>query len=65
MLGHVGFGAGIHVCVGQLLARLEGDVVLQALARQAKHIGLAGEVERRFNNTLRGLARLPLRVTSA
>jgi hypothetical protein len=62
VLGHVGFGAGIHVCVGQLLARLEGEVVLQALARQVSRIELAGEPERRFNNTLRGLKSLPLRV---
>lgn len=62
VIGHVGFGAGIHVCVGQLLARLEGEVVLQALARQASRIELAGEPVRRFNNTLRGLEHLPLRI---
>jgi hypothetical protein len=65
VLGHVGFGAGIHVCVGQLLARLEGEVVLQALARQVSRIELASEPERRFNNTLRGLKSLPLRVVAA
>ena len=65
VLGHVGFGAGIHVCVGQLLARLEGEVVIQALAKRVERIELAGEPERRFNNTLRGLKRLPLRLVPA
>ena len=32
--GHVGFGTGIHGCVGAVLARLEGEVVLSALARK-------------------------------
>ncbi|MGH7105402.1 MAG: cytochrome P450 [Acetobacteraceae bacterium] len=63
-MGHVGFGAGIHVCVGQLLARLEGEAVLQALARRALKLELAGEPVRRFNNTLRGLKHLPVRVAA-
>jgi len=61
-IGHVGFGAGIHVCVGQLLARLEGEVVLQSLARRVSRLELVGEPERRSNNTLRGLKRMPLRL---
>ncbi|MEP7242103.1 MAG: cytochrome P450 [Gammaproteobacteria bacterium] len=60
--GHVGFGVGIHACVGQLLARLEGEVVLQVLAQRVSRIELMGEPERRFNNTLRGLKHLPVRV---
>lgn len=62
-LGHVGFGAGIHVCVGQLLARLEGEAVLSALAERVRTLEVAGTPERRFNNTLRGLRHLPIRVT--
>ena len=63
--GHVGFGAGIHGCVGQVLARLEGEVVLAALARKAAAIEITGTPERRYNNTLRGLASLPVRLQRA
>ncbi len=63
--GHVGFGSGIHACVGQVLARLEGEVVLSALARKAASIEITGPVTRRLNNTLRGLASLPVRLEPA
>ena len=61
-VGHVGFGAGIHMCVGQMLARLEGEVVLAALARKVGRIEIVAEPQRRYNNTLRGLAKLPIRL---
>jgi 4-methoxybenzoate monooxygenase (O-demethylating) len=64
-IGHVGFGSGIHQCVGQLLARLEGECILSALARKVASIEIAGPAKRRYNNTLRGLASLPVTVRAA
>ena len=63
--GHVGFGTGIHGCVGAVLARLEGELVLGALARKVARIDIIGEPKRRYNNTLRGMASLPVRMLAA
>lgn len=63
--GHVAFGAGIHGCVGQAVARLEGDVVLTAIAKRVKRIEVAGPHTRRLNNTLRALDTLPLSFIAA
>ena len=60
--GHVGFGAGIHRCVGEAIARLEGTALIAALARRVASIELAGEPVQRLNNTLRGFESLPLAV---
>jgi cytochrome P450 len=64
-LGHVGFGTGIHACVGAVIARLQGEILLTALARQVRSLELTGPAEPLLNNTLRGLTTLPLRVTAA
>ena len=64
-VGHVGFGAGIHVCVGQMVARLEAESVMTAMLDKVKHIKLAGEPVRRLNNTLRGLSSLPIELRAA
>jgi 4-methoxybenzoate monooxygenase (O-demethylating) len=63
--GHVALGSGIHGCVGQAIARLEGEVVLTALARRVQRIEVAGPHTRRLNNTLRAIDTLPLRLVAA
>lgn len=60
--GHVGFGHGIHQCVGQMLARLETEVLLGTLAKRVRRFELDGPPTFRPNNTLRALERLPLHV---
>jgi cytochrome P450 len=62
--GHLAFGAGIHGCVGQMMARLEVEVLLRALAARVKRIELAGEARIQPHNTLRGFAVLPVRLVS-
>jgi hypothetical protein len=60
--GHVAFGSGIHACVGQMIARLEGELVLAALASRVAAIEPDGDAVQRFNNTLRGWQNLPVRL---
>jgi len=64
---HLGFGHGIHFCLGAPLARLEGRVAFSALARRFPRLSLA--VPRRElcwshgdGLVLRGLATLPVRL---
>ena len=63
--GHVGFGMGIHQCVGQHVARLEAEAVLTAMARRIRRIEPAGAAVRHHNNTLRGWKSVPIRLTPA
>ncbi|WP_196781000.1 cytochrome P450 [Nocardioides sambongensis] len=60
--GHVGFGMGLHQCVGQHVARLEAECVLRALAERVRAIEPAGEPRRHLNNTLRAWQSLPVRL---
>ena len=59
-VGHLGYGFGIHVCVGQVVARMEGEAVLGAVARHVRKIELVGEPTRRYNNSIRAFQTLPL-----
>ena len=59
---HLGFGAGIHYCLGAPLARVELQVSLATLLARFGRLELAGEPVRRPEFVLRGLASLPVAV---
>ena len=60
--GHVGFGTGVHVCVGQFITRLEGELMVSALARRVSRLTLTGEPVPKPNNIMKSFAHLPLQV---
>ena len=57
---HVGFGGGIHHCLGAALARMEGQIAFATLLDRFPRLELAGTPERRPTFTLRGLETLPV-----
>lgn len=63
--GHVGFGFGIHQCLGQMVARQEAEVIFQILVERFKTIRLSGPPVRRLNNTLHALRSMPVEVELA
>ncbi len=62
---HLGFGAGVHFCLGSQLARLELRVLLEELLVRASGFELAGDGAWTPNNRLLGLKYLPVRVHPA
>jgi cytochrome P450 len=62
--GHVGFGHGIHYCLGAALARQEGEVALRALVERFPGLRLAtDEPEWQKVPGMRRLARLPVHLS--
>lgn len=56
------FGFGVHYCIGAALARLEAVAAVRALVARVRRIERAGEVLYNQTLTVRGPARLPLRL---
>ncbi|MGV9245441.1 cytochrome P450 family protein [Streptomyces sp. NPDC003710] len=64
--GHVGFGHGIHYCLGAPLARLEGEIAFGMLLSRFPELALAvpeSSLRWRPSSLIHGLEVLPVRVS--
>ncbi len=62
--GHMGFGSGIHLCVGAPLARIETRIALRELATRLPDLALTNKKPEWLDSfSLRGLKTLPLKRT--
>ena len=59
---HIGFGAGIHFCIGAPLARMEMGISLPELFKRFPTLELDGNPVRRPTFSLRGYETVPARV---
>jgi cytochrome P450 len=60
---HVGFGHGLHFCLGAALARLEMRVMYEELLARFARIEPAGDIEWTRSNRHTGIRHLPLTLT--
>jgi 4-methoxybenzoate monooxygenase (O-demethylating) len=62
--GHLGWGYGVHACVGRILAGLEADALLGAVAKHIQSFEAAGEPEPWMTTIGHGPETLPVRFTA-
>jgi cytochrome P450 len=60
--GHLGFGFGVHACVGRVLALLEADALLGEIAKAVTTIEPAGKAEPWMTTIGHGPIKLPVRL---
>jgi cytochrome P450 len=60
--GHLGFGFGVHACVGRVLALLEAEALLGAVAASVTSIEPAGAPEPWMTTVGHGPIKLPVRL---
>lgn len=63
--GHVGWGYGVHACVGRVLALLEAEALLGAIVEHVERWESAGPVEPWMTTIGHGPAKLPVKLFAA
>lgn len=61
-MDHLGFGHGVHTCLGMNLAKLEITALLTALTKRVKRFEINGPTRLVKNSILRGFETLPVTV---
>jgi cytochrome P450 len=59
---HVGFGSGIHLCLGAPLARLEARIALEAVSQRVTHVELTAPPVPTGGLLLRGSSSMPVQL---
>ncbi len=59
---HLGFGIGVHTCMGKWLSNIEAHALMRAFVSRVDRIELTGPPVRHLNNLIRSLEHLPMRV---
>jgi cytochrome P450 len=59
-LRHLGFGEGIHHCLGAPLARLEARIAFEQFFQRVPNYSIRGTIQRLRSDTDRGILRLPV-----
>jgi cytochrome P450 len=62
---HLGFGSGIHVCLGGALARMELHIGLQTLFERFPRLALTGQPTLNSSTLLHGIKQLPVHLGSS
>lgn len=60
---HLAFGVGSHSCMGSSLARVELAAVMSEFVARVARVEIAGDVQRLQSSWVRGVKKLPIRVT--
>lgn len=60
---HLSYGAGIHRCVGDRLADQQLRILWEEILKRNMEIDVVGEPDRVYSTFIRGIRKLPVRVT--